>query len=73
MDENESAMKKRAHFAIAEEMIKTIIECQPAFQNEIVKHIINIVREHRKIMIEKAERELCYLKDSIKPLNEPYN
>jgi flagellar motor component MotA len=69
MNEVHGVPKQSEHMSVARDMGKAIVSnFNPDQQNEMLRHIRDIVRTSREESIVKVEKELCYLKQTFQDM-----
>lgn len=61
--------KRAEHYEIADQMVSNILGFSPEIQNEMVAHIKNQISNHRKMQLEKMDKEMAFLKDCLHALH----
>ena len=64
-DRNQGKEIIEKHVRLATDMTGAICEFTPEQQNEIVEIIYETVHKNRRIKIEEAEKQFCYLKETL--------
>lgn len=68
-EESKTTTNKEAHLASAIDMANDICNESPERQNAMVKQIQSIVKERRQKMIDEGHKNIEWLIDTIKQLN----
>jgi len=67
-EEKELVAKQDKNEAMAEEMANAICSNSPDVQNRMLKQIHSIVKERRQIMIDEADKNAAWLKETMQQL-----
>ena len=58
----EKVQVKEGYLKLADEMSKAIVDLEPVAQNEVIRSIINNVKDHRGAQIDHKSKEVEILK-----------